>query len=206
MKKIILVVGICALAFVILFISIFDSSSITYSLSKAPNQPIDGPNVPEISYTLPYTGRVLPDSPFWGLKALRDKVWFGITSSHLRRAQLALLFADKRIVMSVKLFEKGEPEIAVSTYTKGEKYLAIAVDEELLARTAGMDTSSFLERLATSALKHKQISEDLMRLAPEDARPLIAKTENYAEDAFEAARNALNSKGLPVPNNPFDGE
>jgi hypothetical protein len=69
-----------------------------------------------------------------------------------------------------------------------------------------MDTSGFLERLATSALKHRQISEDLMRMAPEDARPLIVKSEKYATEAFEAARNALNSKGLPVPNNPFDGD
>ena len=203
MKNFLLVAAIFIFAFAVLFISIFDSSAINYPVSQSPYQPLVGSKAPEINYHLPYSGNVLPDSPLWPLKALRDKVWIGVTTSHLRRAELALLFSDKRLVMTQKLFEKGEPDIAISTLTKGEMYFPIAVEEEKIARSQGVDTSIFLSKLALSALKHREVAEDLIQLAPEDIRPLIIKAENYAKDTYELAKDLLNSKGLPVPKDPF---
>jgi len=168
MKNFLLVAAIFIFAFAVLFISIFDSSAINYPVSQSPYQPLVGSKAPEINYHLPYSGNVLPDSPLWPLKALRDKVWIGVTTSHLRRAELALLFSDKRLVM-----------------------------------TQGVDTSIFLNKLALSALKHREVAEDLIQLAPEDIRPLIIKTEDYAKDTYELAKDLLNSKGLPVPKDPF---
>jgi hypothetical protein len=104
------------------------------------------------------------------------------------------------------LFKKGEGEIAFSTFTKGEKYLAIATEEEAIARRDGVNTDVFLVKLATASLKHLELIEDLIQLAPEDAKPLIVKNESYAKDSYEAARNALNSRGLPVPKDPSDRE
>jgi len=206
LKKIILVFGVFMLASVILLVSIFNSSAVSYPVSNAPVFTVAGPKVPEINYPLPHMGNILPDSPLWNLKAFRDKVWFGITASHLRKAQLALLFSDKRLLMTQELFKRGKPDIAVSTFTKGEKYLAIAVSEEKIARDQGIDTEEFLLQLAASALKHREVAENLIYLVPEEASPLLVKTECYAKSAFEEARNALNSKGIPVPKNPFDGD
>ncbi len=206
MKKYILALGVFAIAFVVLLISIFYSSAIIYPVSDTLPQTNPESGEPTINYTLPYAGKVLPDSPLWPLKALRDKVWFGITTSHIRRAQLALLFADKRLVMSQKLFEKGRPEIATSTFTKAEKYLPIAVEEESIARSQGINTDDFLVQLATAALKHKEVAEDLIYLAPENARPFIISTGTCADNAYEMARNALNSRGIPAPKNPFERE
>ncbi len=204
MKRFLFAFGVFAVAFLILLISIFDSSAITYSLSQVPPQPFEGSGESKVDYIFPYAGNVLPDSPLWGLKALRDKIWLGMTTSPLRRAQLALLFADKRIVMAENLFRKGEHDIAMSTFLKGERYLPIAVEEEKIARNRGINTDAFLEKLATSALKHKEVAEYLIQLAPDNVGPLIISMEVYADNAYEAARNALISRGLPVPKNPFD--
>lgn len=206
MKKFLLVVGMFTLAFVVLFISIFNSSAITYTLSRVNPTTSQEIEPLSINYVLPYVGRVLPDSPFWPLKAIRDKVWFVITPSHLRKAQLALLSADKRIEMSRILFKKGEGSIALSTYTKGEKYLTIAVEEERLARAQGLDTSSFLTALATAALKHMEITKDLMQLAPDEAKPVIIRMQIFADNTYKSAADALNAQGLPVPKNPFIGD
>lgn len=206
MKKNILAFGIFIVAFVILFISIFDSSSITYSFANTPPQPFSESKESKINYILPYAGRVMPDSPLWGLKALRDKVWFGITTSPLRRAQLALLFADKRLVMAEAMFKKGEPEVAMLTYLKGERYLPIAFEQEKIARSRGLNTDAFLQRLALASLKHKEVSEYLVEIAPENVKPMIISTEVYAENTYEDAKNALISRGLTPPNNPFIGD
>jgi len=205
-KKLLLVSGIFAFAFAILSISILQTTSISYTFTARPSgSSVLGEETQEIDYQMPYEGKVLPDSPLWILKAARDRVWYLITSSPLRRAELALLFSDKRLVSAKILFERKKPDIAISTLTKGEKYLEIAITEEIKARSQGLDTSAFLSKLATASLKHRQMLDGLMYLVPEDGKPLVIKMENYSIHSFSAAREALYSKGLPVPISPFDG-
>jgi hypothetical protein len=210
-KKILVVLGIFTLAFAILLVSILRTSSVSYDfVAKNPSNPdgsaILGSEAACVNYVFPYEGHVLPDSPLWSVKALRDKIWYSISVSPLKRAELALLFADKRLVSAQRLWEKGEADIAVSTLTKGEKYLEIAVFQEIIARREGYDTTAFLTKLSTAALKHGEIIEKLLPSAPEDVRPVLIRTEDYCKNAYKSARDALNSEGLPVPNNPFDWE
>jgi hypothetical protein len=124
----------------------------------------------------------------------------------LKKAELALLFSDKRLVSAQILFENKKPNIAISTLTKGEKYLAVAAAEEVLARSEGYDTSAFLNKLALASLKHREVIESLMPLVPEDGKPLVIEAENYSIDSYKAARDGLYSKGLPVPIDPFGGD
>jgi hypothetical protein len=203
-KKLLFISSVVTFAFAILSISILQTTSISYSFTaKTLDSPVLGIDSQEIDYQMPYEGKVLPDSPLWVLKAARDRVWFLITSSHSRKAELALLFSDKRLMSVSTLLEKNKPDIAISTLTKGEKYLEVAVSEEKMARQENNDTSIFLTRLAMASLKHWQIIESLMPLVPEDAKPFVSKTENYSKNSYRAARDVLNSKGLPVPIGPF---
>lgn len=206
-KKILLVSTVFAFAFAVLSISILQSTSITYSFkAKTSGTSVLGLQTPEIDYQMPYEGKVLPDSPFWVLKAARDKIWYSITASPLKKAELALLFSDKRLVSARILFERKKPDIAISTLIKGEKYLEIAVAQEAIARSQGYETSTFLERLAVASLKHRQIIGSLISLVPEDGKPLVAKTESYSKNTYRTVKDILISKGLAVPINPFDGD
>jgi hypothetical protein len=206
-KKYLFGLGVFVFAFAILSISILQSSSISYSFVQVTPLPsVLGTEVPEINYNLPFQGTVLPDNPLWDLKALRDKIWYFISPSPLKKAELALLFSDQRLAAAQTLFEKNKPDVAISTLTKGEKYLAIATSQETLARSKGMDTTAFLNQLVVSALKHREVIESLIPLAPEEGKPVVIKAENYSKDAYKAARDALYSKGLPVPIDPFGGD
>lgn len=204
LKKVLLITGFLIFAFSIFFVSVFNSSAIKYPSSKLAEQIINCDEIPQVQYVLPYAGKILPDSPLWKIKALRDRIWFGVTASPLRRAELALLFADKRIVMSQILFDKGEYDVAVSTYTKAEKYLLVAVAEEKKARSRGINTDNYLIKLEMSSLKHTEIAERWIEYLPEDIKPFISKTEIYAEDSYKEAVNALYSRGLPVVKDPFN--
>jgi hypothetical protein len=159
-----------------------------------------------INYTLPFPGRILPDHPLWTLKALRDKLWLMVTVNPSRRGELTLLFADKRLASSKILFEKDKPEIAFSTLSKGEKYLEQAASIEVENRKKGMDTKEFLTKLANSSLKHRQVINEILAIAPEDAKPEIIKIENYSRNVYKASRDALNSLGMSAPENPFNGD
>lgn len=207
LRKLAVASAILIFAFGILLTSVFRTAAVKYEFSPTTSLPASqvlGEETAEIDYHLPYPGRVLPDSPLWPLKALRDKIWLWITTNPSRKAELKLLFADKRVAMSKILFEKGKPEVGFSTLTKGEKYLEEASREERENREGGIDTNEFLQRIALASLKHFQVMEELKEIAPEDARPGIGKTQDYAKGVYEEARNALLQKGQTPPENPFN--
>ncbi len=198
-------------AFGILIASIFRSAS---PVSFAFNLPSDSElakvneasNSAEIFYYFPYPGKILPDSPLWFFKALRDKIWLGITVDIEKKAELNLLFADKRLISSRMLFEKNKPELALTTLTKAEKYLETSANFEEEARRKGGDTSNLLLRLANASLKHTQVINGILEIAPSDAKPEIIKTKNYSEKVSEKCMQALQEKGMEAPKNPFNGD
>jgi hypothetical protein len=206
MKKIILFPLVFLFAFAILVVSIFNSSSITYSFYQGSIASTNGGVISDKNGKPLYIGTILPDNPFWVLKDLRDKIWLAITPSHSRKAEIALLFADKRILMTEELFKEGKFDVAIPSYIEGEKYLSIAVKEEKLARTSGVDTDELLTKLALSIIKHQEIIESLIYLAPEDLKETVHESKKYSTDAYNLVRDGLNCCGLPIPKNPFDGE
>lgn len=207
-RRILIVASTLLFAFAILFTSVLRTASVKYVFSQETEIQEGGQEntVAEIDYVLPYPGRISPDSPFWPIKAFRDRLWFLLTSNPGRKAELKLLFADKRIAMSKTLFEKDKSEIAFSTLTKAEKYLEEACAIEQENRQRGMDTSEFLTILSKASLKHRQVIEEILTIAPEDARPEISRVQDYSKETYNKARNALQEKGLPIVENPFESE
>lgn len=195
-------------AFAILSISVLESSSLKYAFAAPSPTSKQTPEDQEIKidYTLPYPGRILPDSPFWPAKALRDRLLHVLTISPSKIMELSLLCSDKRLAMSKILFERQKPELAFSTLTKGEKYLEQAIKKESEARKKGADTTEFLLKILQASLKHRQVIGEILSIAPEDAKPGIIKIQDYSKNVFNSAREALNSKGIEIPINPFEGD
>lgn len=204
-RKALIAASVLTFAFSILFISVFRTASIKYEFSGPSlyQNRVLGQSDVNINYQLPYPGKILPDSALWPVKALRDRVWLFLTTSDTRKAELKLLFADKRLGSAKILFERGKPEIAFTTLTKAEKYLEEAVIKEKENRAKNIDTSEFLLRLANASLKHYQLMEEMLTVAPDDAKPGIIRTQDYAKRAYEETRNALLEKGMTPPENPF---
>jgi hypothetical protein len=210
-KRVFIILPTLIFAFGILFASILRTASVKYEFSGIVNGAesigdVLGADSININYTLAYPGRILPDHPLWPIKALRDRVWLLITTNPSRKAELKLLFADKRIGMSKILFEKEKSGEAFSTLTKAEKYLEEACNEEKKNRDSGFDTAEFLKVLSVSSLKHRQVIEEILLIAPEDAKPKIIDTIQYPDSVYQKTMHALNEKGLDVPENPFDRE
>lgn len=204
--KFLISVSVLTLAFGILFISVFRTASVSYKFSDTSSEfrQILGEADVNIDYYLAYPGKVLPDSPLWPLKAFRDRLWLFFTTSQTRKAELKLLFADKRVGAAKILFEKGKPDIAFTTLTKAEKYLEEAVLQDKENRSKNVDSTDFLKHLANASLKHYQIIQEIIVIAPDDAKPKIIQTEEYAKRAYEEARNALLEKSIMPPDNPFE--
>ena len=204
-KQGILIGTILVTAIVILFVSITQSAQVRYSFngntSNSTREIVmkDG----AIEYYFPYPGRILPDHPLWSIKAARDQAWLFITPKSERKAELNLLFANKRLVSSKILFEKNKPELAYSTLVKAESYLQDSYSEEKIARENGVDTKSFLYNLSLASLKHREIINEMINIAPEDAGPQIVKMEDVAKRIYNETAAVLTEIQMDVPESPF---
>ncbi|HKB88702.1 MAG TPA: DUF5667 domain-containing protein [Patescibacteria group bacterium] len=208
MRKYLYGVASFVLAFVILSVSVVRSAAVSYGYSApTPTTKIVPTPTPTINYFLPYPGKILPDNWLWYFKAIRDKSQYLITTDPLKKADLALLYSDKRLGGSVTLFENKKPDIAASTLTKGEKYLEEAVKDEEIAKDRGINTNDFLIKLANASLRHRQvIEEQILPLTPEDMKPVVIKSEDYAKNVYKTCRDALNSASITLPKDPFNGQ
>lgn len=190
--------------FAILFISVLRTASVKPDFSVTATSSYTESNI--IPYTLVYPGKILPGSPLWFLKAARDQIWLIVTTNEGRKAELKLLFADKRLAMALSLIEKGDFENGYSTLSKAEKYLEQASIQEMKNREKGMNTSEFLITLSYASLKHQEILRSLVESSSNEVRPFLIKLEDYPKKTYEEAMHALNEKGKQVPKNPFDRE
>lgn len=192
-------------AFAILFTSILRTASVRYEVGDTlPDQEfVYGDEEVNIDYYLPFPGRILPDSPLWPLKSLRDKIWLLITTNQTRKVELKLLFADKRIGSASILFREGKMNDGLLTLSKAERYLEEAsLDEELLRRK-GTDTTEIIYRLTNSSLRHYQMMKQFIENVPCDVKPQILEMQDYPKSVYERGRNGILEKAGKPPENPF---
>lgn len=204
LRRTLVVLVFFTLALGVLSISLLNSASPNYAFGKVltPSPTPENAKV-TVDYFLPYAGRIAPDHPLWPLKALRDKLWLMVTTNPTKKAEVMLLLADKRIALAQELMGEGNAELSVSTLTKAEKYLESAIAQEQLAQAKGADTASLHMKLSLATLKHRQIEEEILAIAPEDAKPVIVQTIDLTKKLFEITRVEFTKEGRKPVDSPF---
>jgi Domain of unknown function (DUF5667) len=207
LRKIVVSAAVFLFALGILFTSILRTAAVRYETSGVKSSKVLAASDYSITYDLAYPGKILPDSFLWPVKAIRDKLWLFITTDKLKKIELKILFADKRLGGAVTLFERGKNEIALSTLTKAEKYLEEAsLDEETLRLNEKELSVEVCTRLANSSLKHYELLMDLENKVPDDMKAMVISIRQTPIKTYERARNALLAKGVTPPINPFNWE
>lgn len=207
MRKILYGVLVFTLAFIVISISFVQTSKTKHVFAKYTEEEANilGESTQmNVDYTFGYPGKVAPDNNMWVFKAIRDRIAYQMTLDPIKKAEMALIFADKRIQFSKQLFQKEKSELALSTLTKGEKYLEEASNQIKIAETKKMDTAPFLRKLALASLKHRIEIDEMLKIAPESAKPEIIKTQDYPKNVYKQCRDNLNSKAVEAPKNPYD--
>lgn len=118
-------------------------------------------------YELPYPG-MLPDNPLYFAKAIRDRIMDIAMRDYIKKAELYLSLADKRVAMSLLLAKKGKTKLALTTFTKGEKYfykIPFLLKES--KRQGVSPASELVEKLKQSNHKHREIAEQFLKELPQ---------------------------------------
>jgi len=121
----------------------------------------------KVVYTLPYPG-ILPDNPLYVFKALRDQIQVFFIRDYQKKAEIYLLYSDKRVNMAIFLLEKGKINLAITTFSKGEKYfLKIPPLLKEAKRQGQQIPSEFIEKLKLANAKHREIADNFLKKIPQ---------------------------------------
>jgi hypothetical protein len=137
-------------------------------------------------YSLPYPG-LLPDHPLYFLKMIRDRLQLWITRDTIKRSELMLHYADKRIAAALALAEKGKSGLAVSTATKAEKYLEQAVGEVSELDESSEDVRNVYKGLVEAADKHKKVLAGIESRVPDEVGQALAGSKETCQKVREQA-------------------
>lgn len=143
---------------VILLLIIVGAFSAKFSFAQVP-----ATTSAKVQYDLAYPG-ILPDSPFYKLKVLRDRIEEALISDPKQKIQFYLLQTDKGILATAILIDKHEIALAKETALKAENnYSLITGQLSNLDRTSDL---SILNKLETAALKHQEVLISIINRVP----------------------------------------
>lgn len=151
--------------FTLIFPSSTFSQTITLPMPTVSINPSPGPT--PVNYELPYPG-ILPGTPLYGFKMLRDRISDLLTSSPLKKSNFYLLQADKRLAATLMLYKNGNEKLAGETLSKGVSYLEKSYNKMVEAKKSGESVSDVYQKVKTSSAKHKEEIEELQKTVKND--------------------------------------
>lgn len=123
-----------------------------------------------IEYNLTYPG-LLPDHPLYAIKTLRDRMLEWLTRDNIKKIHLYLLLSDKRLTMGKTLIEKGNNQLGITTFSKGEKYLLLAATTMVTLKSHQDLPPGLSDKLALAARKHDEvIRESLSKITNDNEK------------------------------------
>lgn len=157
---------------ILIFLILILLPMMTYVVMESSGASITTPQE-KVIYNLPYPG-ILPDHPLYFLKIIRDRSTEFLTRDTIKKTQLYLLYSDKRVAMAIALSKKGKSQLAITSFSKGEKYFAKIPELLKTAKSQGSSaSSSFNETLKQSNAKHAELIRELIKTAPEGEQESI---------------------------------
>lgn len=130
-----------------------------------------------VQYDLAFPG-MLPDHQLYKLKVLRDKVRVMFTKDPQTRIRLHLLHADKGILATAILLEKGNVTLANQTALKAEHQITLLINYLPLA--GFRKDSELLTKLKTASLKHQEVLGVLINRLPADSQETLKTVHGFS--------------------------
>lgn len=185
--------------FLVLIISVLRSASLRHSFNFGDYKMANigyKKNVEEVGYFFVYPGKILPGHPLWFLKAARDKFWLYLTPGTTRKAELNLLFSDKRLMAFLELVERGKFDTPFNVLARSEIYFKDAVSLEERARIEGLNTDELFVLLTKASFAHWKVLQDVRDFLPPQIVPEVEQSIRYYLDFYRSALDSLESRNI----------
>ncbi len=182
MKKIFISLAICVFAFA----PSVSAQTVTLPMPSPTLTPSPAPT--SVNYELPYPG-ILPGSPLYIFKSIRDKISETLTTNPLRKSDFYLLQADKRLSGALLFYKQGDVKLADESLKKSQIYLEKSIDKLIEAKKSQENVSDTYAKIKSSSAKQKQEIEILLESVEGDE----ANSLQMSLDKAELIENRVNS-------------
>lgn len=133
-----------------------------------------------IPNSLPYPG-ILPDSPFYWVKMVRDRLNIELTRDPQKKSEFLELLANKRLYAGEALILSGQYSLGVTTITKAEKYLFESSNQ----LSKGKPETSTLTDFAQTLLIHQKIISNLNNKIPSPEKEKLYDSSLISKTLFD---------------------
>lgn len=145
-------------------------------------------------YTFPSPG-MLPDSKLYKLKVLRNKIAEKMIIGFLKKIEFDIVMADKTILASKQLMEKGNVSLSQETALKGEHYYSILVQDYNMALLSHEKIPYWLDRRITlAAIKHQKVFKQLEDKATGENKKTFQIVNNFSKINYDFIVGLRNPK------------
>ena len=121
---------------------------VPYSRTIAQSPALEPATAPAaLNYPVP-TVTLLPDSPFYKLQLIWDRLSLLMSTSIDKKISLYIKLSDRELTAADKLIEKGNSSMGVHSAFRGEHYMTMLVNQ---LKETSYETGKFDSTLANSA-------------------------------------------------------
>ena len=136
---------------------------------------------------MPHPG-LTPDSPFYFLEEIIEKISIFFTFNDLKKAEKYINLAAERLAEAKAVLEKGKLELTKETLTRYEEQLGDSIDMAERARDKGKNAEKVMLKVGEATSKHLEVLADVYGKVPEEAKTSI---EGAIEASFKGRERAV---------------
>jgi len=144
--------------------------------------PTSAPSAQTSSYTLPYPG-ILPDSPFYKLKLMRDKLILMFTTDPARKIEFYILQADKQTAMIPILMTQNKKNLAAKIALRAEDNITQITF--VYKSKNDKPTKDFYKKLEASIQKHQEIYFKAVEATTGKDQEIFKQAINFSKTNWE---------------------
>lgn len=133
-----------------------------------------------------YTPKVLPDSPWYILKEIRDQLKILLATDPIRKASYRLDAADKKTLELQQLCEIGKCHFIKSLSPAIVNNLSTSTKIIIAEKGRGKDVSEIAGKVKVDSLKQVSVFHRLYKISPPEQKDLLVKTKDDIRKETEA--------------------
>lgn len=162
----------------------------TVMVTQTPTQ------TPSVKYDMAYPG-ILPDSPLYKLKLLREKIILFFITDPQKKIDYYLLQSDKGILASAMLADKKEYSLAETTALKAENNYTLL--SGTLPQLLKKPDDAYFAKLKAAALKHQEILLSIVKKVPQSEQKTFLQVIDFSRRNWQTIEKYEQENGAIQP-------
>lgn len=135
-----------------------------------------------------------PDSPFYFLDTIGEKISLFFTFKAERKAEKALRFAEEKFAEAKAMAERNSAKALEKADERYQHFLELANRRAEEVREKGKDVEELAAKITENALRHREVLKKVLEKVPEEARSGIERAIEVSERGFDSAIQSVSGE------------